>query len=170
MNKEEYIYEYYKNIVKPTVNEFLLDQTNIRRGQLAAIVLDHVRDYRAVQLNIKNDKGDYSSNKVLEQIKGSCPDAVFIRDVCNASKHAVLTSNNFKTPRTLSNADQVDAEDLPGLFDAPFGESYFAEASYVFIKFDKEQDINGEKTLFRMLHDSINEVIKYWDKELDYEN
>lgn len=168
MNKEQYIYDYYLNIVKPTVAEFLLDKSNLRKGRLAAIALDHVRDYRAVQLDIKNQKQDYSPNMVLGNIKDNCPDAVFIRDVCNASKHAILT-NSSKVPRTLSNAGQVKAEQNNGLFAAPFGQSMFGESNFVFIKFDTEQNLNGEMILFRNLHDSISEVMKYWDMQLSIE-
>ncbi|MFX9003714.1 hypothetical protein ABTN42_19520, partial [Acinetobacter baumannii] len=67
MEKEHFIYDYYLNIVKPTVAEFLADKSNLRRGRLAAIVLDHVRDYRAVQLKV-------SPTKVLESMEGECRD------------------------------------------------------------------------------------------------
>ncbi len=50
----DYIYEYYEETVKPTVEDFLRDKTNLRKGRLAAIVLDHMRDYRIIQQAIKN--------------------------------------------------------------------------------------------------------------------
>lgn len=166
MDKEQYIYDYYLNTVKPTVAEFMANRCDLRKGRLAAIVLDHVRDYRAVQLDIKNHKQEYSPNMVLESIKDACPDAVFLRDVCNASKHAILT-NNPKISRTISNTEQIKAEQNEGLFSAPFGEGMFAESNHAFIKFDQDQILNGEKISFRKLHDSINEVIKYWDEQLN---
>jgi hypothetical protein len=162
MNKEQYIYDYYLNIVKPTVAEFLMDKSNLRKGRLAAIVLDHVRDYRAVQLDI-------TPNMVLNIIKDTCPDAIFVRDVCNASKHAILTSTQ-KIPRTVSNTEQIEAESNTGLWNAPFAHSMFGESNYVFIKFDNDQLIHGERVSFRNLHDSINELIKYWDIQLDIED
>lgn len=159
MNKEQYIYDYYLNIVKPTVAEFMVDKSNLRKGRLAAIVLDHVRDYRAVQLDI-------SSNMVLNTIKDACPDAVFVRDVCNASKHAILT-NTHKIPITISNTEKIKAESNKGLWSAPFGHSIFGESNYVFIKFDNYQLVYGERVSFRNLHDCINELIQFWDKQLD---
>lgn len=168
MNKEQYIYDYYLNIVKPTVAEFLLDKSNLRKGRLAAIVLDHVRDYRAIQLGLKSKRGELSPpNMILDMVKADCPDSIFLRDVCNASKHAILSSNSKDMPRTLSSTDQIKAEQNNGLFAAPFGQSMFGESNYVFIKFDTEQNLNGEIISFRNLHDSINEVIKYWDKQLN---
>lgn len=159
MDKHSYIHDYYLDIVKPTVAEFMLNKSDLRKGRLAAIVLDHVRDYRAVQLNI-------TPNQVLDSIKDHCFDIVFIRDVCNASKHAILT-NKTKVPRTLSNTRQIKAEHNFGLWHAPFGQSMFGEANDVFIKFDNDQVLNGEKISYRNLHDSINELVTYWDKELN---
>ncbi|HCH7479125.1 TPA: hypothetical protein NM870_003770 [Acinetobacter baumannii] len=170
MNEKEYIYDYYLTIVKPTVNEFLKDKADLRKGRLAAIVLDHVRDYRAVQIGLNNKNGEASPNKVLDQMKEVCPDAVFIRDACNASKHGILTNNPKDIPRTLSKADQIRAEKNEGMFAAPFGQAMFGESNYVFIKFDKVQDFKGKQISYRDLHASINEVIQYWDKELDITN
>lgn len=159
MNNEQYIYDYYLNTVKPTVAEFMANKCDLRKGRLAAIVLDHVRDYRAVQMDI-------TPNQVLDTIQVDCHDAVFVRDVCNASKHAILTSSP-KVPRTLSNTGQIKAEQNEGLFSAPLGEGMLAESNHVFITFDQDQILNGEKISFRKLDDSINEVIKYWDKQLN---
>ena len=83
----EYIYEYFEEIVKPTVDDFLKDKTNIRKGRLAAIVLDHMRDYRVIQLDIKSEKKVSPTEVLLNEIKQECFDLVLIRDVCNASKH-----------------------------------------------------------------------------------
>ncbi|MPS62149.1 hypothetical protein [Acinetobacter sp.] len=159
MEKEHFIYDYYLNIVKPTVDEFLKDKSNLRRGRLAAIVVDHVRDYRAVQLGI-------TPNKVLESMESECRDAVFIRDVCNASKHAIL-NQPAKIPRTFTHTKQVMAEKNEGAFAAVFGEAMFGESNYVFIKFDEDQELNGKLISTRSLHESINQVINYWDKLLN---
>ena len=168
MDNEQYIYDYYLNTVKPTVAEFMANKCDLRKGRLAAIVLDHVRDYRAIQIGLKSKRGELSPpNMILDAMKEDCPDAIFLRDVCNASKHAILSSNSKDMPRTLSNANQIKAEQNAGLFSAPFGEGMFAESNYVFIKFDQDQILNGEMISFRSLHDSINEVIKYWDKQLN---
>jgi hypothetical protein len=37
--------DFFTSIVRPTVDEFLCDTTDIRRGRLAAIVLYHMKDY-----------------------------------------------------------------------------------------------------------------------------
>lgn len=171
MNSSEYIYDYYMTVVKPTVDDFLRDKTNLRKGRLAAIVLDHVRDYRAIQEGLESKKGELNPpNKVLEKMKEVCPDGVFIRDVCNASKHGILTNSPKDIPRTLSKANQIRAEQNEGMFGAPFGQSMFGESNYVFIKFDTDQELKGEKITYRCLHDSIHEVIQYWDNVLNISN
>jgi hypothetical protein len=162
------IYEYYEDTVKPTVDEFLINKTDLRKGRLAAIVLDHMRDYRGNQLGIKPEL-------LLEEIKQDCFDLVLIRDVCNASKHGILTGNSAKDPKTknprnLSKASDIKSENNAGLFGAPFGtpEALFGESNYVYMKLDSEITLNTmEKPISsRVLDKSINEVIKYWDKTL----
>jgi hypothetical protein len=162
------IYEYYEDTVKPTVEEFLINKTNLRKGRLAAIVLDHMRDYRGVQLGIK-------AETLLEQIKVDCFDLVLIRDVCNASKHCSLTGNSannpkVKNPRNLSKASDIKSENNAGIFGAPFGssEALFGESNYVYMKLDREVSLSAAEAPIssRVLHESINEVMKYWDKTL----
>lgn len=157
------IYEYYEDTVKPTVNEFLIDRTNLRRGRLAAIVLDHMRDYRVVQIG-----GD--PEKLLEKIKEDCFDLVLIRDVCNASKHCILTGNSYqkkctKNPRHLSKYSDIKSENNAGIFSKPFGEGRFSESNYVYIKFDQGRSLRDGKES-KNLDESINEVMAYWDKTL----
>jgi len=162
------IYEYYEDTVKPTVEEFLKNKTDLRKGRLAAIVLDHMRDYRGNQLGKKPES-------LLEEIKQDCFDLVLIRDVCNASKHGILTGNsannkNVKNARNLSKASDVKSENNAGIFGAPFGtsEALFGESNYVYMKLDSEITLNTmtKPISSRVLHESIDEVIKYWEKTL----
>lgn len=37
--------KFYNEIVKPTVDDFLHERTSIRKGFLAAIVINHIKDY-----------------------------------------------------------------------------------------------------------------------------
>lgn len=90
MQNSEYIYEYYEEIVKPTVAEFLNHKYGLRKGRLAAIVLDHMRDYRVIQLDIRKEGRKSATEVLMDSIKEDCFDLVLIRDVCNASKHCYL--------------------------------------------------------------------------------
>lgn len=163
----DYIYEYYEETVKPTVEEFLKDKTDLRKGRLAAIVLDHMRDYRIVQ------QGIGTTEILLNEIKHDCFDLVLIRDVCNASKHCILTSNcrnktNVKNPRNLTKVSDIKSEKNTGTFRAPFGtpKALFGEANRVYMKFDEPIIFNNEKIIGRFLHEAISEVIQYWNKIL----
>ena len=169
----EYIYEYFEEIVKPTVDDFLKDKTNIRKGRLAAIVLDHMRDYRVIQLDIKSEKRVSPTEVLLNEIKQECFDLVLIRDVCNASKHCILRSyskdqSNVKNPRNLTKTSDIRSEKNAGIFGAPFGtsEALFGESNQVYMKFDQEITLKDKAVSSRFLHESINEVLEYWQKTL----
>ena len=50
-------HDFFRETVEPTVNEFLADKINIRRGRLASIVLSHMVDYWCADHNIHNKSG-----------------------------------------------------------------------------------------------------------------
>lgn len=168
MNHNEYITDYFYKIVKPTVDEFLQNKSDLRRGRLAAIVLDHMRDYWAIKLN-RHHEWSITEKLLKEQIFIHCPDAAFIRDVCNATKHGMLradkekNNNTFKNiPKNIHSTDQVKAENNESIFVAGFVDGVFAESNNVYIKFDEAIDFFGDNITSRFLHESINEVVEFW--------
>jgi hypothetical protein len=159
MNYKAALDDYYTTTVKPTVSEFLKNTQDIRRARLAAIVLDHMRDYVAL-VKGKSSKPE----SVLRDMKDDCPDALIIRDVCNASKHGYLIGNERgDLKRVATNSNQVTAEDNPGLFEAPFGEGSFSEANEVYLKYDKPVS-KGNKG--RNLSMAVENVLNYWEKTI----
>lgn len=135
MDKKEYIFDYYHKIVIPTVSEFLQNKHDIRKGRIASIVLDHMRDYWAIYLD-QHEIRSITETILKDEIYDACPDSALIRDVCNATKHGLLrTSKSDKNiPKLISSTHQVRSEQNDGLFVRGFG-SLFGEANYVFIKF-----------------------------------
>lgn len=160
MDAKEALLDYFHNTVKPTVDEFIQSPMDVRRARLAAIVLEHMSDY----VNLANGvSGKEKVKHAREQLFEACPDARHIRDAANASKHAKLTGHGKDDDilkRMSSTADQIQAEDLPGLWDAPsWEEGNWAEASYVKIKLD--QEINGEDSV--CLEIACKHVLAYWE-------
>ncbi len=109
----------------------------------------------------------------MNEIKSDCFDLVLIRDVCNASKHCILTSNSktnpkIKTPRSLTKSSDIKSERNVGIFGAPFRtpEALFGEANRAYMKFDEAIMFNNELITYRFLHEAVVEVMKYWDKTL----
>ena len=108
--------EFLKETVEPTVDEYLVRPDNVRRGRLAAIVLNHMVDYwhedaheslTAIRATLRDDTPipghpDHSSSDVLQ-------------DVADASKHAKLNRADSR----LTNADQVKPHYIGGLTAAP---------------------------------------------------
>ena len=127
--------DFFASTVKPTVNEFLANVKDIRRGRLAAIVLYHMADYLAIEgyagqdRNVMNDRLENLRKELITK----CPDFSLIRDVADATKHAQLSVQK-KVPRKLSSARQITKS--PGLFQAPSGEGVFSEAQIVFASLD----------------------------------
>lgn len=118
--------DYFLYTVEPTLNEYLLSPLDIRKGRLAAIVLHHTDDY--IFNTFMKDQGDSINTfrkKHLNQALNSRYHSL-VRDVCDASKHRILT----KRPDTEIK-DQNQVQQTPGLFEAPFGFGVFAEAAAV---------------------------------------
>lgn len=124
--------EFFTWIVKPTVSEFLSNPQDIRRGRLAAIVLNHMADYLALNGYEGHERSemDRRVKAVREKLTARCPDFSLIRDIADATKHAKLSAPKKSPPRDMSSSQQITRS--PGIFQAPFGESVFAEAVVVF--------------------------------------
>jgi hypothetical protein len=142
---------FFTSIVRPTVDEFLSDITDIRRGCLAAIVLYHVADY----WDHENNQTKKSLERLRQSLIKKYPEFAIIRDVADASKHAQL--RQFKhNSRELSSSDQIKR--APGLFEAPFGVSVFNEASEVVVTLD-----DGTSRPFAPV---VQSVLSMWENEL----
>ena len=98
--------EFFQGVVQPTVDEYLAQPANIRRGRLAAIVLSHLVDYWHV------DTGE-SKNTIHAALRADTlipnhpgySSADIVRDLADASKHAKLDRKN--PPPQLTDAGQV---------------------------------------------------------------
>ena len=150
MTDVEALFDYYENTVQPTVAEFLRDRRDERRGRLAAIVVDHIRDYVAV---IEGKK----ACKVYDERKAGFAALVAVKDACDASKHRILDSSK----RLIKDSSQVKATPHPGFFDEPFG--FFGDASHVFLI---TNEVQADGTSGINLGNAIMEVMAYWDKYL----
>jgi hypothetical protein len=121
--------DFYRGVVRPTVDEAFRDHRDIRRVRLAAIVLYHMADYwlLTAQGGAATPRRDELPNLHKELI-ARCPDFRLVRDIADASKHATLGVQK-EIPRVLSGSDQLWRS--PGIFEAPFGQGVFNEASIV---------------------------------------
>lgn len=114
------------------MSEFFSNPRDIRRGRLAAIVLNHMADYLALDGYIGHERSEMDSlvKAVRERLTSICPDFSLIRDIADATKHAKLSAPKKGPPRDLSSSQQITGS--PGMFEAPFGEGEFGEAAIVF--------------------------------------
>lgn len=169
MNQKDYVFDYYENIVKPTVQEFIENKHDIRKGRIAAIVLDHMRDYWAIYLD-QHEKWSITETILKDEIYELCPDAALIRDVCNATKHGLLriSTNDKNIPKSIHSTHQIKSEQNEGLFVGGFG-SMFGESNYVYINFEHENEVNNKSLKQRFLFEVVSVVRDYWEKKLDSE-
>ncbi len=140
--------DYYKNIVVPTIEEFRQNKCDRRRAMLALIVLFHVKDY-ANKLFI-NQKDLFYQNEYFQ----------LLQNCANASKHCVLSENKHRE-NLIDTVENIQQTDHPSLFDAPFGEGYFYEASLVFINYSDDRDIVSSISVEKVLSEVINLYQKY---------
>jgi hypothetical protein len=138
--------QFFQSVVEPTVREYLNDLGNVRRGRLAAIVLNHMADYWVV------DEGTMSAQKLRTLLTKECPLFSVIRDITDATKHAQVSREN----RVLSDEGQLSRP--PGLFQAPFGTGLFAEASVATVTLDDGQQLP--------LEDAVRAVLSIWEAKL----
>lgn len=124
--------DFFAGTVKPTVSEFLANPQDIRRGRLAAIVLNHMADYLALHGYVGHERNEMDRlvKEIRQRLTVRCPEFSLIRDIADATKHAKLSAPKKGSPRDLSSSQQITRS--PGIFDAPFGEGVFAEAVIVF--------------------------------------
>ena len=157
MNHKEALFYYFEKIVKPTVEEFIgayKDRCNIRRGVLASITLDHMRDYYLAYLN-ESTMPHLKKGALTKLLADECVEVLYIRDTCNISKHRELDQK----PVYSYSSDNIVQEDKHGMFDAPFGQTFFAEASEVFLAFDDVGQVN--------LPDTVQIVLEFWSGKLN---
>ncbi len=111
--------DFIERFVLPTVDEFSHAPLNERRGFLAAIMVNHIADYATIT------KDGQRVNRIRSL--DDPPELQILKDVADAAKHSVLTSDN----RTVKNSGQIERLHEPGFFQAPFGQGVFAEANGV---------------------------------------
>ncbi|WP_218131988.1 hypothetical protein [Undibacterium oligocarboniphilum] len=122
-------------MVEPTVAEFAQSPHDLRRGLLAAIVLNHMADHLAQEGQPPTDRS--TMNQRLDAVRNEmleiCPGFQFIQDIADAAKHAKLfvPKSPSKPVREVPTSDRVTT--TLGLFHASFGEGGFAEAAEVFV-------------------------------------
>lgn len=147
-------------MVEPTVNDFINSPHDIRRGLLAALVLNHLTDHVAMENCHSTDRSQMNSalDRVREDMHASCSDFKFIQDVADATKHAKLSvPKNPNIPvRELLKSEQLSS--TPGLFDAPFGEGVFLESVIVYAT------LNDGST--KPLLPAIESVLNTWKSKL----
>lgn len=111
-------HDFFRETVEPTVEEFLADRRNIRRGRLASIVLSHMVDYWYV------DHNHESKTEIRRKLKSkTCinDDYSFFQavwDVSDASKHAILTEQG---QHVLKDARDVKQNRVGAMGTVPMG-------------------------------------------------
>ncbi|RCN59110.1 hypothetical protein [Acidiferrobacter thiooxydans] len=121
--------EFFDNVVKPSVDEYLARPEDIRRGRLAAIVLNHMVDYWCVDTASGDTRKEREAalEDARAALRADTPipshpgysAADIIRDLADASKHAELTRKNPQPQ--LTHAGQVKRHYIGALGTAPLG-------------------------------------------------
>lgn len=150
--------QFFNETVKPTVDEYLNETENIRRGRLAAIVIYHLEDYWRADTNQKIH--DELQTKTFIQGNASHSSADIIRDLANASKHAELTHKK-ETPPTLTHANQIKQDMIGAFGTAPIGTLAFGTIRPVGVSvvLDDEQRFSLSYVIQQMM-DVWRELLK----------
>ena len=127
MSRHPLTEQFFTDIVEPTVDEYLARLEDIRRGRLAAIVLNHLVDYWCVDTTSGNTRKErraaLEATRAALRFDTPIPNhpgyssADIIWDLADASKHARL----HRTPRQLTDAGQVKKRFIGAIGTAPIG-------------------------------------------------
>ena len=153
--------EFFKETVEPTVDEYHVRPDNIRRGRLAAIVLNHMVDYwhedtqeslTAIRATLRADTlipryPNYSSSDILW-------------DLADASKHARLEPFHNGRRRQLIDAGQIEPHLSGAVGTAVVGTVPVGMA----ISTDLRVTLNNGQSF--MLSYAIRNVAEVWHKKL----
>lgn len=138
----EYLEKEYNEYVTPLVMKATTDRFSRNHAKTAAVALYSFIDY------IKQYNSECSSilhkNEKIQRLG----------DIANAVKH----HTRYGDDHLIKTVDQITQTDLPGIFDAPFGQGYFAEASFVAIQ--NENIEWHEKFLYKIIEDAYYEIEK----------
>ena len=144
-SSEKSLIDYFDTVVKPTVEEFLKQQNDLRRARLACIVLYHTLDYikYVPKIDIR-----YITNDT---------DFIYVRDVCNATKHFKLKRN--KVSRKINSTEQIKYHPHTGggLFTAPFGGATFNNSG-IYVETNDHKDV--------CIMYSVSKIMKILEKEI----
>lgn len=151
---------FFSMMVEPTVAEFMQFPFDIRRGLLAALILNHMADHVALDGCTSTDRSHMNDllKTTRDTMLTNCPEFQFIQDVADATKHSKLSTSKKvgSVPREVSSSSQISS--TPGIFQAPFGEGVFAEAAIVFI--------NLKDGSSKPLLPAVQTVLAAWKSEL----
>lgn len=147
-------------MVEPTVSEFMKAPHDIRRGLLAALVLNHLADHVAMEecYSTNREAMNLELKRVRDEMRVLCPDIQFIQNVADATKHAKLAVRKSPKSVALDLSSSAQLSSTPGLFEAPFGEGAFLEAVTVYAI------LNDGST--RQLLPAVESVLSAWRLKL----
>ncbi|MDQ7975904.1 hypothetical protein QYH69_01410 [Paraburkholderia sp. SARCC-3016] len=144
--------------VKPTVDEYLADVSNVRRGRLATIVLYHMTDHAALEGYEGRDRQEMQArvDRLRQELVSACPDFALVHDIADASKHAVLSVPK-KSPRQISTSGQIQR--IAGAYmGAAYVTAPYNTGSAVTVTFDSGHT--------RPLSGIVRQVLMMWEAKL----
>ena len=153
--------EFFKETVEPTVDEYLARHENVRRGRLAAIVLNHMVDYwhEDTQESLTAIRATLRADTPIPRYPGySSSDIIW--DLADASKHARLKPAHNGRQRQLIDAGQIEPH-LSGAVGTavigivPVGMAIFADL-----------DVILDDGQFFILAYVVRSVMEVWRKKL----
>jgi hypothetical protein len=151
--------KFFRETVEPTVDEYLAQPKDIRRGRLAAIVLNHMVDYWHQDTREKKEA-------IYAALRADTPiprhpgydSASLVRDIADASKHAKL--DRQKPPPQLTDTRQVKRHYVGGLGTVSLGTAGLG----MVVSADVRVTLDNGKSF--MLSYTIRQVMEAWHRKL----
>lgn len=150
---------YFELVVEPAHNDFEAQPWRFHLAVLALVATHHMVDYwfaERYQGGPSRSEMADALNSMRSDLVSEHPDLEVLADAADAAKHGRLGAIK-KRSRHIDGADQLQL--TKSIFQAPFGQGVFAEATDIYFYLDDDRRVAVRQLLRRSL--------EFWRAKLD---
>lgn len=150
--------DFFEEVTRPNYNDFFASPSSFRTAFSLSMSLFNINEwlyeYNKADVEAKFGKAFSSAGQLWEEVQNQVPDAKFIRDLSNASKHVKLTIRPSTSMTHIANTE-IQTSTYGG--GVKYGQGRYSQPSVVF--HDQGNVI--------YLDDCARKVFAFWEALID---